>query len=222
MKLLIENFRKFLNEADEQQLENEMDEAFASLIGALKKAATASEESEEQLQEVDPVTVGLVGTSLVLAGPQILEILGEWINKLSKKMNSEWANSEWAQADYEGADLGNWLIEVSEALHKKYTAPIEWILKKIWPDMSEENVHKVADRLFHLIVAGFLVASGYGALKALKAYLVGAGTGSLVLGTLEAALTAIKSDEIWEFLGAGTLFAFAGAGAVTVGAQAAR
>ena len=217
MKLLIENFRKFLNEADEQQLADEMDEAFASLIGALKKAATASEESEEQLQEIDPVTVGLVGTSLALAGPQILEILGEWINWFSKKMSSEWA-----QADHKGADIGNRLLELSKAFHKKYTRPIEWILKKIWPDMSKEDVHKVADRLFHLIVAGFLIASGAGALKALKAYLATSGAGSLVLGTLETALTAIKSDEIWEFLGAGTLFAFTGAGAVTVGAQAAR
>ena len=222
MKLLIENFRKFLNEADEQQLENEMDEAFASLIGALKKAATASEESEEQLQEVDPATAALATASTLLATPQMLEILGEWINKLSKKMNSEWANSEWALADYEGADFGNWLIEVSEALHHKYTAPIEWILKKIWPEMPEKDVHEIANRFFHLIVAGFLIAAGAGAIKAFLAYLGTSSTSALVTGLLETALAAVKGDEIWEFLGAGTLFAFTGAGAVTVGAQAAR
>jgi len=215
MKLLIENFRKFLNEADEQQLENEMDEAFASLINSLEKVAIASdsEESEEQLQELGAVAT----TGLVLATPQMLEILGEWINWFSKRMSSEWA-----QADHEGTDIGNWLIKFSEKLHHKYTAPLEWILKKSWPDMPEENIHKVADRLFHLIVAGFLVASGAGALKALDAYLTKSQGAALVHATLEAALTAIKSDEIWEFLGAGSLFAFTGAGAVTVGAQAAR
>jgi len=47
--------------------------------------------------------------------------------------------------------------------------------------------------IFHLIVAGFLVYSGVGALKALTG-------GDLSLATLEGAMTAVKSREIQKFL----------------------
>ena len=52
---------------------------------------------------------------------------------------------------------------------------------------------KVANAVFHIIVATMLIASGVTAVKAFKAQ-------NVSLGTLEAALTAIKGGEVKAFL----------------------
>ena len=62
-------------------------------------------------------------------------------------------------------------------------------------------VKKITNRIFHLIVAAFLIAAGAGAYKAFKAALAGkAALGKISLGTVEAGMTAVKGDELREFV----------------------
>ena len=69
-------------------------------------------------------------------------------------------------------------------------APILAITKKFIKD--EEMAKKVANAIFHAIVATFLIASGATAVKAIQSK-------NLSLATLESALSAIKGGELKQF-----------------------
>jgi hypothetical protein len=69
-------------------------------------------------------------------------------------------------------------------------APLLAITKKFVKD--EELAKKMANGVFHAIVATFLIASGATAIKALQSK-------NLSLATLESALSAIKGGELKDF-----------------------
>jgi hypothetical protein len=69
--------------------------------------------------------------------------------------------------------------------------PIKGIVKKFIKDSDKAN--KVANGIFHMIVAAFLIASGVTAVKAFQAK-------NVSLATLEATLSAIKGGEIKSFI----------------------
>jgi|6_EtaG_2_1085325.scaffolds.fasta_scaffold37337_2 hypothetical protein len=203
MKLILENWRGYLAEDEKDEMVALMDQAFAHLVKDLEKVEPA--ESEEEINEVG----GVVVAGAVLAAPQILEIIGETINWLVPKMRRLVVPSEFMQAAAGGdpsrktpdsTAFGNKLIEISEWLHHKYTAPLEFVIKRIFPEKDEEWIHKWASRVFHAIVAAFLLASGTGAIKAFKAAMAKKAMSQVAWGTLEAALAAVKSDELREFL----------------------
>ena len=72
--------------------------------------------------------------------------------------------------------------------------PIESIVKKFIKD--PDKAKKISQKIFYVIVATFLIASGVQAVQALQAK-------NLSLASLEGALSAVKSGEIIEFLGLG-------------------
>ena len=75
------------------------------------------------------------------------------------------------------------------------------IIKKLFPNKDEQWVKKTTNRIFHLIVAAFLIAAGSGAYKALGAALAGKATlGKITLGSVEAGMAAVKGDELREFV----------------------
>jgi hypothetical protein len=69
--------------------------------------------------------------------------------------------------------------------------PIKNIVKKFIKDPAKAD--KVANGIFHIIVAAFLVASGVTAVKAFQAK-------NVSLATLESALSAVKGGEIKSFI----------------------
>jgi len=104
------------------------------------------------------------------------------VNKvLGKKPNDEGAYQQWMDK----------LAHIADELHHLYMAPLEAITKKFIKD--PEKAHKVANGIFHVIVATFLVASGATAVKAFQAK-------NVSLATLESALSAVKGGEIKDFI----------------------
>jgi Flp pilus assembly pilin Flp len=83
--------------------------------------------------------------------------------------------------------LGN----IADQLHHLYVIPIEAIVKKFVKD--PEKAHKVANGIFHVIVAVLFIASGVTAVKALQAK-------NVSLATLESALSAVKGGEIKTYI----------------------
>jgi|18_taG_2_1085343.scaffolds.fasta_scaffold103614_1 hypothetical protein len=194
MKLLMENWRGYLAEEElDNELEQIMDQGLAHLIKSVEKID--SKAPEEDLQEIGGIAIA----GMALAAPQVLEILGETINWMGSKIKTLMGDSA-GPPGLEGTAFGDKLLEVSEKLHHKYISPLTFVSRKLFPDKDPEWHHKWASRLFHVIVAAFLVYSGYAALKAFKAVVAGAGGKTISVGLLELAVAAVKSNELKEFL----------------------
>ena len=82
------------------------------------------------------------------------------------------------------------LGHIADELHHLYMAPLLSVTKKFVKD--EEMAKKIANGIFHAIVATFLIASGATAVKALQSK-------NLSLATLESALSAVKGGELKDF-----------------------
>ena len=123
-----------------------------------------------------------------------------------------------AKTTEKGAD--NLTIKFEPASVKKYNTNTDWrsgegvvkgITKKgveVEVDGSmvvvnfDDLVDKAATMLYYTIIAGLAVYSGIGAISAFKnAASVAAHAGSFEIGVLEAAMAAIKSGEVVDFMG---------------------
>ena len=190
MKIIMENWRGYVAEAQEnEKVSDIMDQAFDHLVNSLKKVEPGDPE-----KEVDEGA--LVAASAILAAPQVLEIVGETINWIVPTIKRYMGKTDVSDS----TAFGNKLLEWSKSLHHKYLIPIRYVVKRLFPDKDDEWNEKVANRLFHLIVAAFLVYAGSGAFEAFVAASAGSGTTAIVTGIIESALAAVKSNEILEFL----------------------
>ena len=160
------------------QLKDEMDSILKGMDQELSK------EEQAQLEE------GLLTiASIAIALPAIIGLIarlgkagGALVNKmLGKKPETESEYQAWMDK----------LSKVAEDLHHLYLGPIESIVGKFVKD--HDKAKKIANTIFHVIVATFLFASGATALKAFKAQ-------HLSLATLEGALAAIKGGEVTTFI----------------------
>jgi len=192
MKLLLENWREYLNEQILMEAEtgSELEKEMADALEAAAQQLTTIE--PEESEELDEAAI-VVGAGLALALPQILEIIGKVINWAGAKVKKIIGKS----GETDETKIGNTIIHFSHVLHKIYLKPIAFsvkaISKKFELNLSSDQIMKISDLIFHTIVAGFLVYSGVSALKAVA-------TGSLKLATLEGAMAAVKSQELREFI----------------------
>tara|TARA_Y100000034_G_scaffold118600_1_gene159423 strand:- start:944 stop:1675 length:732 start_codon:yes stop_codon:yes gene_type:complete len=241
MKLLLENWRGYLAENEDNEIEAVGDQIFKQLIGKLQQTEVEQPEAKEEIDEA----LGLALVGLALAAPQILEIVGEAIN-LAVKTGREMTGSEKSRrAATVGrhyrrsvglpADtaFGNKLLDISKKWHHLYVDPIEGVLCRLAGEFQQRaaahepgsierddlamsgifeaqnkqdggcDMHEAANKIFHLIVAAFLIFAGVGAFKAFKAAAAAKATSSIAMGTLEAAMAAVKSNELWEFIAGG-------------------
>ena len=236
MKLLMENWRKYLAENEDKEIEAVGDQAFTHLIKKLQQIEVEQPESQEEIDEA----VGLAVVGFALAAPQILEIVGETINwaaKKGKEVQAAAGGHLGGERDDGGTAFGNKLLNISEKWHHIYVAPIEGLLCAIARQMGDSDasrhaepgsvarddlamsgvfeaqnkqdggcdMHEAANKIFHLIVAAFLFAAGHGAINAFMAAYATASGGAVAMGMLEAAMAAVKSNELWEFIAGGLL-----------------
>jgi len=195
MKRLLENWRGYMNEqvlmegALATALENEMGLIFKATAHALD-TVKPEEKPEEELEEAFGL---LVGAGLALALPKILEIIGKITNWGGTKIKKIIGKS----GEGDETKVGNAIIHFAHGMHKMYLKPINLgvgaISKKFELNLSNDQIAKISNLIFHTIVAGFLVYSGVGAVSAFS-------TGSMELATLESAMAAVKSQELREFI----------------------
>jgi len=129
--------------------------------------------------------------SIVLAAPVIIRFLSnlgkkgaEIINKkLEKESKIITGSEEWFKE----------LSEVAEKLHHLYLKPIEYAVKNVFKVKDEQKSKKISNFLFHVIIAVLLYFSGVGAIKAFQVK-------NINLGFLESILSAIKSNELKDFI----------------------
>ena len=182
--LLTENIADPKEKAVVDDLKDDMSNILKGLESSLDKA---SKESASKGQQPTNESLALIA-GIIIALPAILgliskigKVAGAGINKLLGKVPSEKnAYNEWM------TKLGH----IADELHHLYMAPLLAVTKKFVKD--EEMAKKIANGVFHAIVATFLIASGATAVKALQSK-------NLSLATLESALSAVKGGELKDF-----------------------
>ena len=168
-----------LDDKEQSVVDDIKDEMSAVLKGLDTELGKASKNTNEGLLTVAsiaialPAVMGLVSKFGKAAGNVVNKVLG-------KKPNEDAAYQKWM------TKLGH----IADELHHLYMTPIEGVVKKFIKD--EAKAKKVANGIFHAIVAIFLIASGATAVKALQAK-------NVSLGTLEGALAAVKGGELKAF-----------------------
>ncbi len=160
---------------------NDLKDDFASAINGIEDAL---EDAADQKQE------GLLTTaSLLLALPAILGIIA----RLGKGATVAWQKIAGKKpTDQSGTEkYFQQLGRVADELHHLYIKPLELLTRKFIKD--PEKSKKVANAIFHVIVAVMMVASGATAVKALQSK-------ELSLATLESALAAVKGGEVKQYI----------------------
>lgn len=189
------DLRKFLTEG---QLEKNLQEVDINLDD---KEQTVVDDIKDEMSDIlkgietefnkasKSTNEGLITiASIAIALPAIMGLISKFgkaasnmVNKiLGKKPTDQDAYNQWM----------NKLGHIADELHHLYMVPILSITKKFVKD--EEMAKKIANGIFHAIVATFLIASGATAIQALQSK-------NLSLATLESALSAIKGGEIKQF-----------------------
>ena len=173
---------KNLQEVDNKEqavvddIKDEMSDILKGLDTELSKASKTTNEGLITIASIAialPAIMGLVAKFGKAAGNVVNKMLG-------KKPNDESSYNQWM------IKLGH----IADELHHLYMAPLLSVTKKFVKD--EEMAKKIANGIFHAIVATFLVASGATAVKALQSK-------NLSLATLESALSAVKGGELKDF-----------------------
>jgi len=168
----------------EQSVVDDVKDEMSAIIKGLDTELTKATEKEQ------PTNEGLLTiASIAIALPAVMGLIAKlgkgastMVNKLlGKKPDEKSAYNQWM------AKLGH----IADELHHLYLAPIESIVKKFIKD--EAKAKKVANGIFHIIVATFLIASGVTAVQAIQSK-------NLSLATLETALSAVKGNEIKTFI----------------------
>jgi hypothetical protein len=158
-------------------VKDEMSSILKTIDTELEKASQSTNEGLLTVASIAialPAIMGLVAKFGKAAGAMVNKVLG-------KKPTDEDAYNQWM----------NKLSHIADELHHLYMAPLESIVKKFVKDPAKAK--QVANGIFHVIVASFLIASGVTAVKALQAK-------NVSLATLEGALSAIKGGEVKTFI----------------------
>jgi len=168
-----------LDDKEQTVVDDIKDEMSAILKTMDSELAKASQSTNEGLITVASIAIALPAIMGLIA--KFGKAAGSMVNKaLGKKPNDEAAYQQWM------TKLGH----IADELHHLYMAPLLAVTKKFVKD--EELAKKIANGVFHAIVATFLIASGATAVKALQSK-------NLSLATLESALSAVKGGELKDF-----------------------
>ena len=172
-----------LDDKEKEVVDDIKDEISAILKGVentLDKAVEKEQPTNEGLLTIASIAIALPAVMGLVA--KFGKAAGNIVNKvLGKKPDEETAYQQWM------TKLGH----IADELHHLYMSPLESIIEKFVKD--EAKAKKIANFLFHVIVAIMLLSSGVTAFKALQSK-------NISLATLESALTAVKGGEIKSFI----------------------
>ena len=143
-----------------------------------KQLANSSDEIVQDKNNVNEAVGIVLVAGIALAIPEIVKIIGQVTKAAGKFLGGTGAT-------------GDAIIAKAKKMHHLLLKPIEWGLVKL--GLPKDKAHKAAEWILLIVVAGLMVTSGVGAVKAKTA-------GNLALAGLEQALAAVKSNEVAGFL----------------------
>ncbi len=192
--LINEQARRIILESEVGDvLDKELGNLMAQFSKELPKAQKPTEQNqaEQNKNQIQNESGALLAVSVGLAVPAIIKLISNFGKKAAEKVglimggksNLAKGSAEWF------AELG----ETADHLHHLYLKPIEAVVKNVFQIKDEQNAHKIANVIFHAVVASMLYFSGVGAIKAMQSK-------EISLATLESALSAIKTGELTKFI----------------------
>lgn len=194
MKLLMENWRVFINEENtnapvDPQVKNIAKELATLTSREIQNSANEIEASIQKGKQQAPQKGGvieeeglLLASSIALAAPAILKLVSKIGKFIGKKFGAKMKEE-------------NFLDHLAHDIHEGYLSFIEKAISFIpsLKNINQQQKRKMAEGILACVVAYLMVQSGVGVFKAIK-------TGSTFMATLESALTAIKEGELAVFL----------------------
>lgn len=165
--------REVLAEQENDQLASALKQTF----NQLGKELTANDDkiADDNVDEA----IGLAIAGVTLAIPEIVRLIGSVVKRASKFFGAT-------------GKSGDQIIALSKKMHSVLVYPIEKALMAMGLK-DKDKAHKVAGAILTVVIAGLAIASGAAAIEAFK-------KSSVVVGSAEGALTAIKSGEIGSYL----------------------
>lgn len=193
-----EELKAKLDELDKMYKKYKIDikvDVLMKIIQDLKKSNNVKQESKKPINE----SILMMGVGVALALPKIIEVIGKVANKLIKVYKSTF------DAEFKGKKLSEIpdnekaekLIHIGHAMHKKYLAGLEFILK---PFIKDEKKRKtVASVIFALIILYFGVHGGLEIAHSLPE--IGNGIAKTLTLTTEVITTLVKTVETSDNFG---------------------
>lgn len=186
--LINEQVRKTILEAE---VGNVLNRELGELIKQFSKELPNAKGAQENKAEIQNESGVLLAASIGLSVPVVVKMISSFGKKAAEKINAIMGGkSNFAKGSAE------WFEELgttAEHLHHLYLKPIELIVKNVFKVKDPVKAKKIANIIFHAIIAAMLYFSGVGALKAIK-------SSEISVATLESALSAIKTGELAKFL----------------------
>lgn len=169
--------------------EDEVSNAVSQIKSQMSAFMGGMEDALEDKSKNQEESVVLTTSSLLLALPAILGLIARLGKAMSSIIKRTIGTASDNQSDSE--KYFQQMGRIADELHHLYIKPIELIVRRFVKDPTKAN--KMANGIFHVIVAIMMIASGVGAVKALKA-------NSINMATLETALAAVKGGEVKSYL----------------------
>ena len=166
-------YNNILFEEEDKISDKEVEDIFKDIV-----ADFADDLSDVKVDVKEGAILTVAGISLAL--PEILKILGKAAKKFSFLRNRKGYTGERA-------------IKLADQVHHSLTFIMKRALVLGLGAKEGPTLDKFINGLYHVLVASLMLASGVGSIKAFKAK-------KIALSTLEAALTAVKSNEVGRFL----------------------
>ena len=157
---------------DEERVEKDVEKALKDLEKDIKSTDLKSKNQNE-------VALELTLAGIVLSIPQIIKIIGKFVNLLKKIPGLKFLS-------------GDKIIALGDKMHGKLLGAITFALQKIGV-ADKKKAESFANILFHVVLAILLVAGGAAAINY-------ASRGNIVGATLKGALDAVKAGEIRAFI----------------------
>ena len=176
-KSQLENLvREALAENENAEIANALKDALGDLGDEIKQNSDDLVQGDEDLNEAGI----LMAAGLVLSGPEIVKIIGQVTEKLSKLLGNSGAT-------------GEKIISIADKLHHILVALIEKPLNLVPGIKKSGKAHNLAIHILNLVVAGLFVKGGItmGAKFAARKFSA---------ASLKAAMNAVKGKEITAYL----------------------
>ena len=173
---------------EEETLDPKSKEVLDDLKGQMSALLGGIEDELEDASK-EQKEGALTIASIALATPAILSLIARFGKAATSIVKRVMGKKPTDQGDAE--KYFQQMSRVADELHHLYIKPLELVVKRFVKDPIKAK--KIANFVFHVIIAIMLLASGITAVKALQSK-------ELSLATLETALTAVKGGEVKNYI----------------------
>jgi len=190
MKLLMEQWRGYINEAEEEEaFDRFVEKTFGKIAGLFGDGLEDSaQEVSQEIEAERSLDEGvLFGLGITLAAPAIVKLFTGIAKVFGNTVKG------WTGKDLGMEKVAEKINHYADKFHHSFEKPIKFFVRKILRIKDESKVKQATDLLFHLLIVFLMIYSGVGAANA-------ATSGKTGLAGFESLLAAVKGGEVKAYL----------------------